>query len=56
MFFIARLSKCFVTVASKAFIFKEQAYRKALAAVKQATRKKQGLAETEAAQTGLVFT
>lgn len=30
MFLIARLSKCFVCVASKLFLLKEQAYRKAL--------------------------
>lgn len=45
MFFIARLSKCFVCVCSKLFILKEQARRKAMMLVKQTVLRQQALAE-----------
>lgn len=41
LFFIARLSKCFVCVASKLFLLKEQAYRKSLRIIKQSVIHKQ---------------
>ena len=40
MFYISRLSKCFLCVASKAFLLKEQAYRKALKCVRASAMKK----------------
>lgn len=40
IFLISRLSKCFVSVASKAFLLKEQAYRKTYKAYKNSLRKK----------------
>jgi hypothetical protein len=40
VFLITRLSKCFVSVASKMYLLKEQAYRKALMVVKAQEMKK----------------
>jgi hypothetical protein len=40
LFLIARLSKCFVCVASKLFLLKEQAYRKALRVIKDSEVRK----------------
>jgi len=40
IFLISRLSKCFVCVASKLFLLKEQAYRKGLMVIKTQELKK----------------
>ena len=45
VFLISRLSKCFVCVASKLFLLKEQAYRKSLMVIKAQELKKKLAAE-----------
>lgn len=55
IFLIARLSKCFVCVASKAFTFKEMAYRKGLMVAKAATLKRLELTERTGQPAGSAF-